>query len=385
MLSSGEAVELRELHRRAYAPGGSLSAADAARLHNLEDKRVAEVVPARDAERARVVSGGRLAADPAGSALVGGTTPVGGSGQAVGPDAGAPVLDAEGHAGAAVPVARAKKRTPWVSLAAGAAALLVGLGVGWVLAESRHAPASVVVTAEQQARGEQIAPDGTDPGSVLVLGEREGIIAWYLTKDEGKSTCLVLDGGGEEIETSCSRTESLSAYPVSTAVDILSDDDYIDVTFANLAFGPDGAPAVSLSGYRTIETNAERYVSDEERTIAADLNDAGYRADSIYVVGYHAEEPIWTAISAAGEYCLIRVSSDAEPLADCGPFGDLREDPLTIAFVESGEDAIYSVVAQLSSAPDRPEFLTITETAIGTTDVDVETGEVVDEASGDAG
>lgn len=374
MLSSGETAELRELQRRAYAPGDGLSAAEAARLHELEDKRVmAAESAAAEPESVPATSVTEPAADVVSPA------------DAAGPEA--PGVGAAEDAGITDPAPRAKRRSPWVPLAAGAALLLVGLGAGWAIAESLHTPASVAVTAEQQARGEQIAPEGTDPGSLIALGEREGVLAWYVTKSQGAQTCLVLDGGGDEVETSCSRTDSLSSYPVSAALDIASDDagDYIDVTFASLAFSPDGRPAVSLSGHRSVGSTTERYANDEERTIAADLQDAGYRADSLYVVGYYAGQPIWTAVRGAAEYCLLYIQPDGIPLGDCGEFGDLESDPLTVEFVASRDGSDFHVNAQLTSSPQVSEYLTITETPVNVAEVDVDSGAIVDDATGDAG
>lgn len=402
MLSSGETAELRELQRRAYAPGGGLLAEDAARLNELEDKRVAAVAPPVDAEDASAAPVNGTEAEAVGSARAGGAmsgaravdpgapaiaAEASGTGRSLpDTDAGATVADAEGPSGGAVPAARSRRRLPWVSLAAGAAALLVGLGAGWVLSESRRAPASLEITAEQQARGEQIAPEGTDPGSVIALRERGDVVAWYATKNSGETTCLILDGGGDDVETSCAIEASLASMPLSNLIEVeTGSDDGLDVTYATLTFTPDQRPAVTIDGYRGQMPPDELYESDEEADIAASLREAGYRADSIYVVGYHGDDPLWTAQRGTREECLVYVQPDGVPLDDCSDFGDGAPDLLTLEFVSERDGIVYDVVAQADSLRRSPVYLTITETPVGVTDVDVETGEVVDEASGDAG
>ena len=377
MLSSGEAAELRELQRRAYAPGGGLSAAEAVRLHELEDKRVMVAEsPAAEPESVSATSVTEPVVDivsPAADAR---------------PEA--PGVGAAEDAGITDRAPRAKRRSPWAPLPAGAALLLVGLGAGWAIAESRHTPASVAVAAEQQERGEQIAPEGADPGSLIALGERGEVVAWYVTKDAGNLTCLILDGGGDEVDTSCGTDASLASLPLSSLVEVeTGSGEDLDVTYATLTFSPDQRPAVILDGYRSQVRSADLYANAEEADIAADLREAGYRADSIYVLGYHGDTPLWSARRGVRDACLVYVQPDGASLSDCADSADGFPDSLTVEFVSTRDGIVYEVVAQLDSSPQSPGYLTITESAVGLTDVevdvDVDSGAIVDDATGDAG
>ncbi|MGW9156921.1 MULTISPECIES: hypothetical protein [unclassified Microbacterium] len=325
MLEPEESEELRSLQARAYGRDSSLTAAEAERLRELEDRRLAPAAGAGpDAEHA--VSDQRKSdeapADDDADVSVGEgeaeDAAVAASADAASDDA----VDATASASSSWRSLFSLLRTRWRPVALAAVVVLaIGVGVGW-LAFGRSGAAAVELTAEQQTwQNELVAAGVYDPGSIRALGVQEDVVIWTATKDAKERTCLIL-GTGEATVPSCDRTEVLAETGIYGSISVKGDGALQREVSAQLLFTASGEPAVAVSAYDFDPTDSGiTYANEAESETAARLAENGFQAGSLWVVGYDGDVPIWTAVQIESQnQCLIYDgSTDEAPVACADP------------------------------------------------------------------
>jgi hypothetical protein len=331
MLEPEESEELRSLQARAYGRESSLTATEAERLRELEDRRVApaaesgppERVVARpsadegasvaesagvDADRvvaeavgaARARSVGEGAVDDAADAAPDGSSPVSSSWR--------PVLSL--------------LRPHWRSIALAAVLVLaVGVGVGW-LTFGRSGVEAVELTAEQQGWQNDLLAEGVyDSGSLRALAVEEGAVIWTATKDGQERTCLILGTGDARVPT-CERTERIATTGIYGSISVKGERGLQREVSAQMLFTASGEPAVAVSTYEYDPTESGvTYANEKESETAARLSENGFDASSLWVVGYDREVPVWTGQQTESRnHCLIYDgSTDEAPVACADP------------------------------------------------------------------
>lgn len=324
--------ERRALQRKAFGPGGGLSAAEAARLRELDDaRRQAPLIPAPPEERSPDAHPEDRAQPVSATEVVAPHTP---EGEAVPEPAGGD----------------RRRRTPLGVLAlAAVVALLLGVGAGW-LAFGRSGGSAVALSAEQQQwQSDLVASGKYDPGSVRAVATEEGAVIWAATQDGGARVCLLL-GAGESPTPSCNQREAVQKEGLWGQVTTERDDEYTRQIVAQLLLTPDGEPAVSVgvSEYGSGEGGGLTYANETETRTAGRLADEGFDPNSIWVAGYDGDVPIWTASEAAtGRQCLVYDGSGADAPMACETAETLQEHDgrlrLQLTDVESGAVTTYEL------------------------------------------
>lgn len=233
MLTAEESAELRTLQARAYGQDAELSAADAARLRELERRSDAEAFR-DDAEP--------LAAAAAWPVTAPST-------------AGASSLEHAELAGTRAssdsPATRRPGIRPWIAVLAVIVVFALGAGFGWMLF-GQPDRSSIGLTQEQRARGAEIVANGTyDANSLRAMIEREGVMVWLATTDAGESLCLIVDDGADA--TAACNDEDRVAFDGLVVVHQSIGDGYTDVAHATLLLTAGREPAVHLDVQRTDE------------------------------------------------------------------------------------------------------------------------------------
>lgn len=363
MLEPEESEELRSLQARAYGRDSALTAAEAERLRELDDRRVAPAAesgsaervvagpPVEDSESAAKSAGAHDAADEIDAAPAG-------------VPAGEPSADVEDRASSASSSWRSALsalRPRWRPVALAAVAVLaIGVGIGW-LAFGRSGVAAVELTADQQGWQNDLVATGVyDPGSIRALGVEEDVVIWTATKGGQERTCLIL-GTGEATVPTCERTEMITATGMYGSISVKGKGDLQREVSAQMLFTASGEPAVAVSAYDydTSESGIT-YANEAESEAAARLSENGFEAGSLWVVGYDGDVPIWTAVQTESQnQCLIYDGSTDEAPVACA-------DPQTMQEQASGlvlnvVDAETGAVTHLELMSNRgPGYLTIT-------------------------
>lgn len=340
MLDSEETAELRTLHAKAYRRDGGLSAAEILRLSELEVRRVARPVEERGSSR-----DGTLSSDQ--------DVP---SQQPPAPSLSDPLVDR-------VPVfereetpdvetaepqvaARAERdvtrRRRWMLLGAAAAVLVVGVGVGWFLF-GRDAGPAIPITAEQQVRGTELAEEGNyDSGTMIPIDEDEDVLIWMASRNEGETTCLVLDNGEANAE-SCDLTERISETGLHGMLTLPTDENSEydqEIVSASLAFARDGQPMIqTMRGWNSGGIDfLEQFADAEERAMAERILDAGYDDWSPQIAGYDGEVPIWIASREYGQEVCIFYGTDVDGISACGSMETAQTTGLGFGFSQFDEE-----------------------------------------------
>lgn len=334
MLGPEESEELRSLQARAYGRDSALTATEAERLRDLEDRRRAPVADGASAEY--VVA--RPPIDDGASAL----TSADDHGADADADADAGADDGDAEADARGPVTdeedaeadeassapstwrslRSLLRTSWRPIAlATVAVLAIGVGIGW-LAFGRSGAEAVELTAEQQGwQNDLLAAGVYDSGSIRALAVEEGAVIWAATKGGQERTCLILGTGDATVPT-CERTENIALTGIYGSISVKGDGELQRDVSAQLLFTASGEPAVAVSSYDYDPTESGvTYANEEESDTAARLSENGFDAGSLWVVGYDHDVPIWTGLQTESHnQCLIYDgSTDDAPVACADP------------------------------------------------------------------
>lgn len=302
MLDADDTGELRTLQERAYGRGGALTEAEARHLQELEASIRAD--PHENAGAARVID---VSAQGTASAAVArppepAAAPDSESADDTRPDTAASV--------------RAALRSHWRLLAAVfAIAIVVGLAAGWMLFAQR-APAGIQLNAEQRGwQTDLITERDYDDGSVVAIAEEAGVILWSATTDGGETVCAILGDGDSAVPT-CAPRERVQDEGLWVILRREVDGEEFEVN-AQVLFAANGDPAAATSSY-SMAYGGIQYADEEEERIAGVLAESGYDPNSIWIVGYDGQTPIWAATELASQQqCLVYDGSSDDPAVVC--------------------------------------------------------------------
>lgn len=329
-----DAEERRALQRKAYSPGGSLTAAEAQRLSALEERRLDAAAPTTSASAETAIHDGAPA-------------PNAGDGRA--PDAaaasdvpdvpgqpGAPTQpDAAGHPDVSSTLRGARRRSARAAVVASVLLLAIGIGAGWALFSPR--PASIPLNAEQQQRRAELGASTYDPGSVRAIAQTDDALVWYATRKAGEIHCLVLDVG-ERSQADCRTSEEreigMSAFLPLPAEEGDAEGGLFDVNVgATMFLDDDGEPMVGLQRWGPGFGSADG-LAEAERERAGELAAEGYSL-GLTLVGRFRAAPVWSADrlteQGATQRCLI---VDAGGGVACKPFEAALQEGLDVQVVD---------------------------------------------------
>ncbi|MGM1017373.1 MAG: hypothetical protein ACQEW8_07545 [Actinomycetota bacterium] len=305
--ADAETAELRSLQARAYGRDGGLTAAEVARLAELEDRR-------RGAA-ARVDESPVPPLAPAGPVVhtVDVSTPANQVNEQPAAD-GADPAASEAHDTGTDTTGRTRASGWLVRGAATLAILAVGIGIGWVLF-GRGADSGLPLTAEQQDRRAELAAEGEyDPGSLRAVEDKDDLLVWLATEDQGEKLCVILDAQAES-RSSCEPAERAREAGLSGDLTVIADGDDSRVWWVSVLFARDDTPAVLVNSSDGNWAELE-FQTEEEQRIADEIVDLGYDAGSVSIVGYRGDDPLWTATNER-DVCLIALVDGVEPATDC--------------------------------------------------------------------
>nr|WP_201469074.1 hypothetical protein [Microbacterium hydrocarbonoxydans] len=405
MLDAEETAQLRALQARAYGRDSALTAADAARLEELEAQRngasraetPTRPTPDEPSElTSSAQSAGRETSERSPFSSDAPDAP-----DADGSDE-SPAATAAAETRATARALRPAIRRHWRAVAVGCAGLLVvGLGAGWALF-GRHD--GVPLSADEKQRGAAIESAGDyDPGTVEAIARDGDAIVWFGTKKNGEIECIVLDAAGES-SNGCQITADLDrGYGLSAAVidSRLSDEGMGEQISAVAGRAHDGDMTALIQRWAVGADDWMQQFDAEERERAEELLDRGYEPYSLSIMGYAAGAPIWTATRTeefTTTQCLIVDAVDATNCIDADN-GMIPGEGVAIEGVnvdDAGEQTTpWSVT--LDYTPMGRSYLIVTGEILGGDGTDAEgitTGTVtvrpgespeVDVPSGDAG
>jgi hypothetical protein len=368
MLTSAEAARRRELHRRAYAPGGSLTDAELVELRDLDNRNLIELAaPVVPAEIIAPVRGAQRAESDPGDAAIrapraDGEDPRTAPAETIAPVQGAKhdaadVADVADVADAAVPAPRAADpgaprapRRRWLLPLVAAVAVLVGLGAGWLLFDP-GVHRSTMTAAQQDVWSELEASGDYDAGSIQLVGEKYGATAWAATQDKAKRTCIVLTRKGLDPATGCrSSTGDYEGFDLQVNLDYTEDGDQY-MLFALLVEDSGGNPVTVIQRQNMTQNTWDwrsQYTKDE-LTLVDVLESTGIHGESLNLLGYDGTTPIW--MYQDDQTCLAVVLNETDVAQQCGTLSTDPDMPLQLMV----GDVVYSV----SDSPNRGPSLTI--------------------------
>lgn len=360
MLEPEESEELRSLQARAYGRDSSLTSAEAERLRELEDLRLAPVAEAAPAAHPGEVERS-AAAEPDTAVAVSEAAPADEGRVSAGEDAADDAVDALSPASSSWLSLFSLLRTRWRPVALVAVAVLaIGVGVGW-LAFGRSGAAAVELTADQQGwQNDLVAAGVYDPGSIRALSVEEDVVIWTATKDTKERTCLIL-GTGEATVPSCDRTEMIAETGIYGSISVEGHKGLQREVSAQMLFTASGEPAVAVSVYDYDPTESGiTYANEAESETAARLAENGFDAGSLWVVGYDGDVPIWTASQTESQnQCLIYDGSTDEAPVTCADPQTMQEQASSL--VLNVVDTETGGVTHLEMMSNRgPGYLTVT-------------------------
>lgn len=360
MLDAAELEELRALQARAYGREAALSQADAVRLRDLEQRRVARAPEMPEEGAVETIAAAPREPGPLASEDDDGAPAAAAADEA---DASSDDADTDGDADArrSAPPLRTLLRRHWRPVALVAVGmLLLGVGVGW-LAFGRSAPAPVALTAEQQGWQDDLVSSGVyDTGSVRALAVEEGAGIWVATTDGGARSCLILSTG-DATQPSCDRRETVLHTGLYGSIAV----ENARQVSVQMLFTAAGEPAVAVSSYDyDPSVGGITYANEQESDTAKRLVDEGFDANSLWVVGYDGDVPVWTGVQTSTQnQCLIYDGSAADAPVICAD-PETMQDQSTSRLVLNVVDSETGAATHLELLTNRgPAYLVITREA----------------------
>ena len=354
MLDASELSELRSLQARAYGRDASLTEADALRLRELERRRAepaAVSAPPVDApaEPVTTATGRRPRPVEAPVAMDGDST--------------TRSMDADSRRNPRPSPATSSLRTRWLPLGAAVATLvLVGIGLGWVLF-GRPGTATVALSPQQQEwQSALVADGGYDLGSLRALAVEEGAVIWVATKDDGETTCLLLATSPSPLPV-CDRTETVESAGLFGAITLESKAENRRELNVQMMFTASGEPAVAanVTEFGPGATNGMTWSNADEAEKAERIADQGFQINSLWVVGYDGDVPVWTGAELDGnQTCLIYDGSDEAFPRVCADALTMQEQSATLVLNVVDEASGEVVRVELPTASNGRSSLMIT-------------------------
>lgn len=383
MLDAADAARRRELQRRAYAPGGGLSGAEAAELRELDARASAIVVPPQPVQDP--AAGAELPFSEIRHAAVGRGEPGGGDDAPSAPEAvrDQHALDettrTDGRADGAPVVGGASERTPgrrWLLPLVAGLAILLGLGAGWLVFGRGDGPREM--TDAQRKTWTEIEASGEyDPGSVRFVARKHGVDVWQAGKSKGAQDCVVVTRGDER-KAQCVASESEGdGFGPQASLEFEQDGDQYMVWAALVADAEGDVVALVQRQNMDVDWDWRSQYNEQELPIAEMLNAAGYSGASLGIVGYDGDTPIW--VSESGRTCLMIADSTKVIAEACGEL--LYDTGRTLELTVGGTS--YS----LRATTERGNQLTVIRTpgAPATCDPATEQCTSIDDKTGETG
>lgn len=387
MTVENSAERRRELQRRAFAPGGSLTAAEADELRMLTAPTPTNLPSATPTHTsASPTAPTRTDLPPTGNQR---TDPPPTGNQRTDPPpthlprTAQPGDEADLHStaqvqdGAAAPGQNAR-RPRWITALACLAALAVGMGVGWATAPRTADAAPAMSDAQRRIAAELEASGDFDAGSVRFAGEEHDAAVW--TARLGEEHCLIMRLDDRQ-ESACGDPEAdgMGGQPPPYA--------QIQTTQGRTTTTVTAVLRATLSGRSTVvveswamdldEDSWQFRYSDTEIPLVEELQKAGFAAPLLRIVGYDGALPIWTIDS--DRRCLMIV--DPASLEVSSSCADGRSQPQDDWFLEhSFAGNTYQVSSTMRSGP----ILTIVRGAASDS-TSCDTCTTIDDTTGEVG
>lgn len=320
--------ELRELRAKAYGPGGGLTDAEARRLAELEalvrGTTPAPTPPADSAAGDAAVDDSASVpqrTDPQGFRTAGGER------LRTGPDAvddrdavdleraGEPRGSGESPGPAKTGLRGILKRR-WFPYATAGLALLIGFGVGFAVFGQAVRQSVALSLAAGAERAELETEGAYDPGSITPLDQTHGATIWHATRQDGDTQCLLLTAG-ERSEGTCIPTEQFDEQGAGLYAAIaLPADEQGDTSSLNVSVvrGLDGdldVTAQTMVWGLTWDWRSQ-YTEDELSIIDRIERETGIGGESLQIVGYDGDRPIWLEYTDAGKCVIVAVVDGVE-------------------------------------------------------------------------
>ncbi|MEV7609833.1 hypothetical protein AB0N61_10145 [Microbacterium sp. NPDC089320] len=319
MPQESDSAELRALQIKAYGRDGGMTEAEAARLTELESMRGDSGMHGRsDVEAAPVPAQGLPAADdaPSGdSSRSASDAPLSTTGERTADER--PTVESRRLRGAF--------REQWKAAALASALLLViGVAAGWALF-GRSGDAVALTSAQQERRAELQAEGGFDPDSLRAIGQDDGALVWYATKDEGETICLTLDVAGKSADQ-CQRAADLdngNGIGLNASVTVAGEDaEGVEEIWASAARAMNGEVVGVIQRWRSDGNSWLSQFQGDERERAEQLVEEGFEEFSFSVVGYFRGAPVWRAQRLESDEIQDCLIVDAVKAVGCRPAGD---------------------------------------------------------------
>lgn len=343
MLGADEVEELRSLQARAYGRDTVLTEAEALKLRDLEDRRLVHAAASVDTTTPPdATTQPNVATPPAAARVHDDETgePRGAETDHREKDAGdlSAIADdgtakAQGDSHDPEETVRSLLRTYWRPAALIVAALVVvGVGLGWTLF-GRSGPAPVALSAQQQEwQGALLAGGLYDQGSLRALAVEQGAVIWAATKNDGESTCLLVATSASALPN-CELTDTVEKTGLFGAVTLESSDEIRRELNVQMMFTASGEPAVAVrtEEYGSGTTNGVTYSNAEEAEKAKRIAAQGFEINSLWVIGYDGDVPVWTGMEVEGfQNCLIYDGSDEQFPRVCADALTMQEQRATL-------------------------------------------------------
>lgn len=378
-MTEADAVELDELRAKAYGPRGGLTDAEARRLEELQalTRETTQRAPrVRSTADASTDSGAdrdallREPSDPEGSGTSGEDEPLPAESDLVETDSDS----------AAEPDARARPAglrgildRRWFPYAAVGFALVLGFGVGFAVFGQevvRSVALSLSVAAEQtelEARGEY------DPGSIRPLDRVREATIWHATRDDGERQCVIVTVE-ERFERACVPADQFDEHRASLYAGIslpAEEESEADGLNVNVVRASDGDLDVHVQIWTPGMWDWRSHYTEDELGIIERIEDeTGVAGESLELIGYDGDRPIWVEYTGAGA-CIIAVVDAVERACSDHP-----KDPET-AMLQIADDG-WITIYRVSAHDLRPASLTIERAPVPGVDgtIDDTTGDI---------
>lgn len=381
--SAGDARR-RELQRRAFAPGGGLTDAEAAELQQLSRPHDQVELTRADEPGALRRPDGAAAAASLTSAES--PTSAGSPASATVPTVPEPPAEAEDQAATdeaapekraglrlGIPVLRLLRlRFPALVLSA-VVAVLIGVGVGW-LAFGRDDSVPAMTDAQRATLVKLAASDEFDAGSIVLKGVKHGAEAWFATQDHAQSECLVLVAEDQQ-QTTCQKAGEENIFGLQANVSLQEEGETVAI-WAVLMEDVRGERVTLIQRDVMSEDDSSWRVrfTGRDLEIAEYLDANDYPGDMLQLIGYDDTLPVWMTFTGA-EFCMV-IAEPTELIAEgCAPFDSADGSRLDV----STDRATYQLNLSESADPTLTVIRTppsvVCDTDSGYCAVDDRTGE----------
>lgn len=342
MLDSTEAARRRELHGRVYASGGSLTDAELAELHDLDNRSLAAVAEPTPAEPTAPV-------EPAEPVVRGSQLPASDLEVAANSDPRTEPGREPSTAPSREAAQPARPRRRWMLPVIAVVAILVGAALGrFVLGGGADSPR---LDAGQQKIWAQLEASGTyTPGSVSLVGSKFGADVWTAHRVESDVDCMILTRGEDHTEA-CGLLEPEQGDSDLSTVLSYTEDGVEYGLYATISRDLQGNPLAFMQRQNQVWDWRSMY-TDAELAIASTLEAAGFEGESLIIVGYDGDVPVW--LYERDRYCVMIVR-DGAVQQECA---DVGNNSVQTTLVLDAGDAVYVV----QPTENRGPVLTITRT-----------------------